>query len=58
MIPLFKELEYAKSYLIIQKMRYKDKLEFSVESDPGLKQERVFESSFTAHGGECHLSWH
>lgn len=41
MIPLFKELEYAKSYLIIQKMRYKDKLEFSVESDPGLKQERV-----------------
>ena len=41
MIPLFRELDYAKSYLTIQKMRYKDKLEFSVESDPGLKQERV-----------------
>lgn len=30
------EIEYARSYLTIQKMRYKDKLEFSIEVEPSI----------------------
>ncbi len=41
MIPLRKEIDYTKSYLTIQKMRYKDKLEFSIEVDPQIQNERV-----------------
>nr|WP_318683422.1 sensor histidine kinase [uncultured Acetatifactor sp.] len=41
MIPLWKEIEYTKSYLTIQKMRYKDKLEFSMEISPEIMEERI-----------------
>ncbi len=41
MIPLKKEIDHTKSYLTIQKMRYKDKLEFSIEVAPELQNERV-----------------
>lgn len=41
MIPLAKEIDYTRSYLTIQKMRYKDKLEFSMEVDPQIQNERV-----------------
>ena len=30
------EIQYAKSYLTIQKMRYKDKLEFEIDVDPSV----------------------
>ncbi len=41
MIPLWKEIEYTKSYLTIQKMRYKNKLEFSMEISPDIREERI-----------------
>lgn len=41
MIPLWKEIEYVRSYLTIQKMRYKDKLEFAIQVDPQIREERI-----------------
>ncbi|MCI9138687.1 MAG: histidine kinase [Lachnospiraceae bacterium] len=35
-IPLEQELQYIKEYLTIQKMRYKDKLEFDIQIEPDL----------------------
>ena len=32
-VPISQEVEYARSYLTIQKMRYKDKLEFQIQVD-------------------------
>lgn len=36
LVPIGQEAEYAKSYLTIQKMRYKDKLEFQLEVSPAV----------------------
>ena len=33
-IPIGDEIEHARNYLTIQKMRYKDKLEFKIDVDP------------------------
>ncbi len=41
MIPLRNEIEYARSYLIIQKMRYKDKLEFRIDVEKQILDERI-----------------
>lgn len=41
MIPLEKEINYAGSYLTIQKMRYKDKLEYEIEVEEEIKKEEV-----------------
>ena len=35
-VPLANEVEYARGYLTIQKMRYKDKLEFQIEVDSSI----------------------
>ena len=35
-VPIANEVEYARGYLTIQKMRYKDKLEFQIEVDPSI----------------------
>ncbi len=35
------ELEYCRSYLTIQQMRYKDKLSYSIEADPEILQCRI-----------------
>ena len=35
-VPIANEIEYAKGYLTIQKMRYKDKLEFQIDVDPSI----------------------
>lgn len=40
-IPLEKEVDYAGSYLIIQKMRYKDKLEYEIEVEEDIKKEEI-----------------
>lgn len=40
-IPLWKELEYTKSYLTIQKMRYRDKLEFSIDVEESIRNEGI-----------------
>lgn len=40
-IPLEKEIDYAGSYLTIQKMRYKDKLEYEIEVEEEIKKEEV-----------------
>lgn len=37
-IPLEREVEYAKSYLTIQQMRYKDKLEYEIDVAPDIKK--------------------
>ena len=34
LVTIAQEIEYVRSYLTIQKMRYKDKLEFEIEVDP------------------------
>lgn len=36
-VSIWQEIEYVKSYLTIQKMRYKDKLEFEIEVDPSIR---------------------
>lgn len=35
-VSIGQEIQYAKSYLTIQKMRYKDKLEFEIDVDPSV----------------------
>jgi len=40
-VSIDKEIEYVRSYLTIQKMRYKDKLEFEIAIDPCIKQDEV-----------------
>ncbi len=35
------ELEHARSYLTIQKIRYKDKFEYTIDVEPGLQSERT-----------------
>lgn len=35
------EIEYVRSYLTIQKMRYKDKLEFEIDVDPSIKYIKI-----------------
>ena len=40
-IPLEKEVDYAGSYLTIQKMRYKDKLEYEIEVAEDIKKEEI-----------------
>ena len=37
-IPIGDEIEHARNYLTIQKMRYKDKLEFEIKADPSITQ--------------------
>lgn len=37
LVSISQEVEYVKSYLTIQKMRYKDKLEFEIDVDPSIK---------------------
>lgn len=37
-VTIAEEIEYVRSYLIIQKMRYKDKLEYSIEVVPEINQ--------------------
>ena len=36
-VSIWQETEYVKSYLTIQKMRYKDKLEFEIHVDPSIR---------------------
>ncbi len=40
-IPLEKEIDYARSYLIIQQMRYKDKLEYEIQVEEDIQKEEV-----------------
>lgn len=40
-IPLEKEVDYAGSYLTIQKMRYKDKLEYEIEVEEDIRKEEI-----------------
>lgn len=35
-VPLSQEIDYVRSYLIIQKMRYKDKLDYEIEMEPSI----------------------
>lgn len=35
------EIEYVRSYLTIQKMRYKDKLEFEIDVEPSIKHVKI-----------------
>lgn len=38
MVTIEEEMEYVRSYLVIQKMRYKDKLEYSIKVSPEIRQ--------------------
>jgi two-component system, sensor histidine kinase YesM len=40
-ISLSSELEHVESYLLIQKMRYEDKFDYSISCDPGLRSRQV-----------------
>ncbi len=40
-IPLEKEIEHTRSYLTIQQMRYKDKLEYEIDVAPDIQKEMV-----------------
>lgn len=40
-IPIAKEIEYTRSYLIIQQMRYKDKLEYEINVEPDIMGEAI-----------------
>jgi len=41
LVTLAEEIEYTKSYLTIQKMRYKDKLKYSVDVDPAIEKAEI-----------------
>lgn len=40
-VPLREELEYTKNYLVIQKMRYEDKVDYTIQVEEGLMECRV-----------------
>lgn len=40
-ITLAKEIEYTRSYLTIQQMRYKDKLEYEIDMEPDIMMEEI-----------------
>lgn len=41
MVTLAEEIDQVKNYLVIQKMRYRDKLEYEIDTDPELEKQRV-----------------
>lgn len=41
LVSIAQEIEYARDYLTIQKMRYKDKLEFQIEVEPSILNMRL-----------------
>lgn len=41
MVTIEKEVDYVKSYLTIQKMRYRDQLNFEVDVDPGINHYQI-----------------
>lgn len=41
LVSIATEIEYARSYLTIQKMRYKDKMEFQIQVDPSLNHVKI-----------------
>ena len=41
LVSVGQEIEYARSYLTIQKMRYKDKLEFCIEVEPEIQSVQI-----------------
>lgn len=41
LVSIGQEIEYARGYLTIQKMRYKDKLEFRIEVEPSILNIRL-----------------
>lgn len=41
MVTIAEEMEYVRSYLVIQKMRYKDKLEYSIQVAPEIKNTKI-----------------
>lgn len=41
LVSIGQEIEYARSYLTIQKMRYKDKLEFQIEVEPCIVSSQI-----------------
>lgn len=40
-VTLAEEIDQVKNYLVIQKMRYRDKLEYEIDSDPELEKQMV-----------------
>lgn len=40
-ILISQEVEYCKNYLTIQKMRYQDKLEFKIQVEPSIQNEKI-----------------
>lgn len=40
-ILIYQEVEYCKNYLTIQKMRYQDKLEFEIQVEPSIGNEKI-----------------
>jgi len=41
LVTIAEEIEYTKSYLTIQKMRYKDKLKYSIDVDPAIENKEI-----------------
>jgi len=41
LVTIAEEIEYTKSYLTIQKMRYKDKLKYSIDVDPAIENKKI-----------------
>ena len=57
LVTIGKEVEYVRSYLTIQKMRYKDKLEFEIEVEPCIAHVPIIRLVLQSDRGECDLSW-
>ena len=56
-VPIANEVEYARGYLTIQKMRYKDKLEFQIEVDSSILYIPLIKLVLAANHRECNLPW-
>jgi ligand-binding sensor domain-containing protein len=41
-IPLSDEMEYLSTYLSLEKLRFQDKMDYSIEVDPSLSQQEIF----------------
>ncbi len=57
-VPLEEELEFAQRYLDIQKVRFAERLQFSVDVPGGTFRSSGSQLDFAANGGECSQTWH
>lgn len=57
LVSIKREVDYARSYLTIQKMRYQDKMEFEIHVEEEILEQQIIKLVLQPCGGKCHIPW-